>query len=259
MSSNNGSTRQRNVWSFLKNACPPILAGVLLLAVWEWSIWYFSLPNFVLPRPGDIVAAAAENPGAFYADVITTLLEAVGGYAIGALLGVGLAVAFVAIPFFERMVLPLIVVFNSVPMVAYGPLAIIWFGIGSTSKVVLILVSVSYIVLLNALAGLRSCDPETISMLRTFGATRNDIFLKIRIPAALPWIFSGLRIAVVQAMILAVVLEMLGARSGLGWSIYKSTQMMNFVEAWVAVAGSIILSLILYSIVSFAGRRLAWW
>lgn len=243
----------------IRRAFPPILAGVLLLVAWEWSIWYFSLPNFVLPRPGEILMAAGDNPREFYSDLATTLWEAVTGYVAGALLGVGLAILFVAVPLFERLTLPLYVTFNSVPMVAYGPLAIIWFGIGSTSKIVLILISVSYIVLLNALAGLRSCDPDQIAMLRTFGATRKDIFLKLRIPVALPWIFSGLRVAVVQAMILAVVLEMLGANSGLGWSIYKSTQMMDFVQAWLAVVGSVVASLVFYSIVTLAGRRLAWW
>lgn len=243
----------------LKNAFPPVLAGIILLVAWELAIWYFSLPNFVLPRPGDIVLAAAEHPHAFLADTGATLLEAVTGYVIGAVLGVGLAVLFVALPVFERTVMPVYVTFNSVPMIAYGPLAIIWFGIGSMSKIVLILISVSYIVLLNALAGLRSCDAGTVELLRTFGASRKEIFRKLRIPSATPWIFSGLRVAVVQAMILAVVLEMLGANSGLGWAIYRSTQMMDFIEAWVAVAGSVLASLILYSIVTVVGRRIAWW
>jgi NitT/TauT family transport system permease protein len=98
-----------------------------------------------------------------------------------------------------------------------------------------------------------------VELLRTFGASKKEIFRKLRIPSALPWIFSGLRVAVVQAMILAVVLEMLGANSGLGWTIYRSTQMMDFIEAWVAVAGSVLASLVLYSIVTVVGRRVAWW
>lgn len=253
------STGMSAVPDWLRRSFPPILAGLLLLGIWEFSIWFFSLPNFVLPRPGEIVLAAGENPQTFLRDVATTLMEAVGGYVVGAVLGVGLAILFVALPFFERLIMPLYVTFNSVPMIAYGPLAIIWFGIGSSSKIVLILVSVSYIVLLNALAGLRGCDRDTIELFRTYGASRRDIFLKLRMPSALPWIFSGLRVAVVQAMILAVVLEMLGANTGLGWSIYRSTQMMDFVVAWVAVAGSVIVSLVLYSIVTLLGRRVAWW
>jgi NitT/TauT family transport system permease protein len=156
-------------------------------------------------------------------------------------------------------VLPIYVTINSVPMVAYGPLAIILLGIGSSSKIVLILVAVSYQVLLNALAGLKSCDPDAIALLRTFGATNREILLKLRLPGALPSVVFGLRVAVVHALILAIVLEMLGARAGLGWNIYKSTQMMSFVGAWVAVGASVIVSLVIYAAVSWVGRRFVWW
>jgi NitT/TauT family transport system permease protein len=157
------------------------------------------------------------------------------------------------------VVLPIYVTINSVPMIAYGPLAIIWLGIGSPSKIVLIAVAVSYQILINALAGLRACDPGAIALLRSFGASQWTIMSKLRLPGALPAIFSGLRVAVVHAMILAVVLEMLGARSGLGWSVYKSTQMMNFVEAWVAVGASVAVSLAVYATVSWLGQKLVWW
>ena len=144
-------------------------------------------------------------------------------------------------------------------MIAYGPLAIIWFGIGPASKVILIFLAVSYTVLINAIAGLKSCDPGAIDLLRSFGASNRTILLKLRIPASLPWIFSGLRVAVVHSMILAVVLEMLGAKSGLGWNIYKSTQMMSFVEAWVAVGASVVVGLVFYSIVTRVGKYVVWW
>jgi NitT/TauT family transport system permease protein len=159
----------------------------------------------------------------------------------------------------ERFALPVYVIVNSVPMVAYGPLAIILLGIGSASKIVLILIAVSYQVLISALAGLRSCDPGAVALLRTFGADDRAILWKLRFPAALPATMLGLRVAVVHAMILAVVLEMLGARAGLGWSVYKSTQMMQFVEAWVAVGASVIVSLAIYGLVTWVGRKLVWW
>ena len=179
-----------------RRAFPPILAGVLFLMAWEFAIWYFSLPNFVLPRPGEIVIAAADNPHALLDDTLATLLEAVGGYVVGGLLGVGLAILFVALPIAERLVLPVYVTLNSVPTIAYGPLAIIWFGIGSMSKIVLILISVSYIVLINALAGFEAATPVPWSCSGLW-STRKDIFRTLRIPSAMPWIFAGLRVAVV--------------------------------------------------------------
>ena len=238
---------------------PPILAAVLLIAGWELAVWWFQLPNFVLPTPREIILVSLQDPQTLLQDTATTVGEAVSGYIAGSLFGLLLAILFVTWPSVERCLLPFYVTINSVPMIAYGPLAIIWFGIGPASKVALIFLAVSYTVLINAVAGLRSCDPVAIDLLRSFGASNRTILVKLRMPASLPWIFSGLRVAVVHAMILAVVLEMLGANSGLGWSIYKATQMMSFVEAWVAVGAAVVVSLIIYTIVTRIGKRVAWW
>lgn len=238
---------------------PPALAAALLIAAWEFAVWWFRLPNFVLPTPQEIVSAALEDPQQLMRDTVATVTEAIGGYMAGSALGLAIAIAFVMLPIAGRLLMPLYVIVNSVPMIAYGPLAIILLGTGAASKVVLIIIAVSYTVLINAFAGLRDCDPGIVAMLRSFGASDRAILLKLRIPGAVPAIFSGLRVAVVHAMILAVVLEMLGASVGLGWSVYKSTQMMSFVEAWVAVSASVIVSLAVYGLVSFIGRRCIWW
>jgi NitT/TauT family transport system permease protein len=238
---------------------PPVLAAMLLIAAWELAVWWFRLPSFVLPTPQEIVFAAVEDPQQLMRDTMASVGEAIGGYVVGTALGLALAIAFVMLPIAGRLLMPLYVIVNSVPMIAFGPLAIILLGTGAASKVVLIIVAVSYTVLINALAGLRDCDPGIVALLRSFGASDRVILLKLRIPGAVPAIFSGLRVAVVHAIILAVVLEMLGASVGLGWSIYKSTQMMSFVEAWVAVSASVIVSLAVYGLVSFIGRRCIWW
>lgn len=240
-------------------ALPPLAAGVAFLAGWEVLVRALALPSFVLPSPSEILAAGAREPAALFHDALTTFGEAMGGYVAGTILGLLLAVIFVGVPFLERIMMPLYVTINSVPMIAYGPLAIIWLGVGSASKVLLIAIAVSYTILINTLAGLRSCDPGAVALLRSFGAGKATIMRKLRVPAALPQICSGLRIAVVHSMILAVVLEMLGARAGLGWSVFKSTQMMGFVEAWVAVAATVAISLAVYSVVTWATRRLVWW
>lgn len=240
-------------------ALPPLAAGIVFLVGWEIIVRALALPNFVLPSPSEIVAAAARDPAALLHDALTTFGEAMGGYIAGTILGLLLAVIFVGVPFLERVAMPLYVTINSVPTIAYGPLAIIWLGVGSASKVLLIAVAVSYTILINTLAGLRSCDPGAVALLRSFGAGRVTILRKLRVPAALPQVCSGLRIAVVHSMILAVVLEMLGARAGLGWSVFKSTQMMGFVEAWTAVVATVLVSLMVYSAVTWTTRRLVWW
>lgn len=254
-----GTPARHSAPRMFERVWPPLMAAVLLLVAWELAVWWFRLPNYILPTPREIVGLALSDPGHLAEDTLATVIEGIGGYLAGAALGLVLALAFVSLPALERSALPLYVTVNSVPMVAYGPLAIIWFGNGPMSKVILILVAVSYTVLINALAGLKSCDPAAIAMFRTFGASDRTILMKLRIPTALPLIFSGLRVAVVHAMILAVVLEMLGAHAGLGWSIYKATQMMSFVEAWVAVIASVLVSLAIYASVTWISRRAVWW
>jgi len=144
-------------------------------------------------------------------------------------------------------------------MVAFGPLVTIWFGIGMASKIVLVTVVVSYTVLINTLAGLKACDPGAVALLRSFGANDLQIMRVLRLPGALPSIFSGLKVAVVHSMILAIVVEMLGAYSGLGWNIYQATQMMHFVEAWAAVLVAVVISLAIYGLVVVANQRVIWW
>ena len=243
----------------LLTALPPLAAGIVFLAGWEVLVRALALPSFVLPSPSEIIVAGLRDPATLLHDTLTTFGEAMGGYVAGALLGLVLAMVFVGVPFIERITMPLYVTINSVPMIAYGPLAIIWLGVGSASKILLIAIAVSYTILINTLAGLRSCDPGAVSLLRSFGAGQATILWKLRVPAALPQICSGLRVAVVHSMILAVVLEMLGARAGLGWSVFKSTQMMGFVEAWVAVGATVVISLAVYLAVTWITRRLVWW
>ncbi len=238
---------------------PPVVVFAFFIAAWELVVWRFAIPNFVLPAPRAIIRVVLDDPVTLMHDTATTVAEALAGYAAGAIAGLLLAIAFVIVPAIERVLLPIYVTINSVPMVAYGPLAIIWFGIGSASKIFLIFIAVSYTILINALVGLTRCDPGAVALLRSFGASDQKILRVLRIPAAIPSIFTGLRVAVVHAMILAVVVEMLGANAGLGWNIFKSTQMMSFVEAWAAVGASVLVSLVIYRVVSFVADRAVWW
>ena len=238
---------------------PPAFGMLLLIAAWEAAVFAFNLPNFVLPLPQEIIRTGASQAPQLWNDALTTVLEALIGFGIGGALGFVLALLMVLWLPAERALLPPFVIINSVPMVAFGPLVTIWFGIGMASKIVLVTVVVSYTVLINTLAGLKACDPGAVALLRSFGANDLQIMRVLRLPGALPSIFSGLKVAVVHSMILAIVVEMLGAYSGLGWNIYQATQMMHFVEAWAAVLVAVIISLAIYGLVVVASQRAIWW
>jgi NitT/TauT family transport system permease protein len=238
---------------------PPVVGFVMAVTAWEVSVAWFRVPPYVLPPLHAILARLVRDRGALGSAALVTGLEAVGGYLAGALLGLALAVAFVLWAPLERVLLPAFVAVNSVPTVAYAPAAVIWFGIGPTSKVVLVAMVVSFTILLNTLAGLRSCDPAAVALLRSFGAGRVRVLWLLLLPHGMPGFFTGLRVATVRSMIIAIVTEMLGAYRGLGWAIYESTTQMDFLTLWAAVAVASLVSIAFYLLVAALDRRLVWW
>ena len=185
--------------------------------------------------------------------------EALAGFAIGVAGGVGLAIAMTMLPRIERPLMPLVVGINSVPVVAYAPLMLIWFGIGPASKIAMASIAVGFVMLLNALQGLKATDPAAIGLLQSFGAGPVRILTKLRLPMAMPAIVNGLRVGIVRSVLVVIVSEMLGAYRGLGWTIYELTQQTDFLRVWSAVFTASAGSLLLYGLLVAIDRRVVWW
>jgi NitT/TauT family transport system permease protein len=237
----------------------PLLGFALVVALWHGAIAWFALPPYILPSMPSIFARMASDALPLGAAVGMTLLEALGGFALGAVLGIACAILFVLLPRLEAVALPILVAINSVPTVAYSPLALLWFGIGPVSKIVMVMLVVGFALLLNALHGLKRADPAAIALLRSFGAGPWGVMLTLRLPGALPAIANGLRVGVVRSMIIAIVTEMLGAYRGIGWLIYQGTQTMDFLQVWAAVAVGSLASMAFYGAIGWLDRRFVWW
>ncbi len=235
------------------------LGFVLLLALWEGAARFFALPTYVLPRVTAIVAALVTDRATLAASALYTVGEAVAGFALGAVVGVGLAVAIALVPRLRGGILPLATAVNAVPVAAYSPLVLLWFGIGPSSKIVLVAMVVSFTVFLSALAGLDRVDPRAIDLLRSFGAGRLTILWRLRLPTALPLIAAGLRVSTVRSVIIAIVAEMLGADGGLGWLIYQAVVQIDFVQVWSAIFVASAASLLFFALVGFAERKVIFW
>jgi len=243
----------------MKKLLPP-LAGILsLVAVWQGCIWIFHVQPYVLPSLWNILTAITGSADGLVLAMGWTLFESLTGFLCGCLVGIGLAMLMTIFRPSERLLMPLAVAINSVPNVAYIPLSLIWFGMGASSKVVLVILGVSFIILVNALHGMKQADPQMVSLMRSFGASRWTIMRKLQLPAALPSIVSGLRIGIVRSIIIAIVAEMLGAYQGIGWTIFQSTQQVDFLTVWAAVVVSSIASILLYALVSWADSKFIWW
>lgn len=238
----------------------PVLGSIaVLLAVWEGAIALFDIPPFVLPSLHAIVRHAAGDSGRLGMALASTLGEAFGGYALGAVLGLLLAVLLVLVSPLERIVMPLAVAVNAVPTVAYAPLFLIWFGLGPASKVALVALAVGFTMLVNALHGLKLADAAAISLMRSFGAGPLEIVRRLRLPAAMPSVVTALRIGVPRSMIVAIVGEMLGAYAGLGRMIYESTQQVDLLSVWAAVLVASVASMVFYGVLVWLDQKLVWW
>jgi NitT/TauT family transport system permease protein len=237
-----------------------LLLGIIVIAiVWEGTIAVFRLPPYVLPGLGAIGHAIWADLGMLLRELRATLFVAGSGYMIGASVGITLAVAMVLVPALDRAFMPIVVAVNSVPTVAYAPLILVWLGIGPSSKIMMVTLAAGFTVFINAMQGLKSIDNAAVNLLRSFGAGALRTAWILRLPAALPAIVNGLRVAVVRSMLIAIVAEMLGASDGLGRVIYESTQQIDFLRVWSAITVASVASMAIYGLVVWADRRLVWW
>ncbi len=238
---------------------PLAISLVLLLGFWEAVVRYFDVPVFVLPSPLAIAGGVVDKWPVLQSAVLATLEEALIGFALGIAIGLLLAVLLVLMPPLESALMPLLVAVNCVPVVAYTPLALIWLGIGPASKIAMVVVAVSFVILLNALQGLKRPEDAAVDLLRSFGASPLRIVWTLRLPAAMPSLVNGMRVGIVRAMIIAIVSEMLGAYSGIGWIIFQATAQVNFLQVWAAIAVSSAASMLLYLILVWIDRKVVWW
>lgn len=230
-----------------------------LLALWELATRGLDLPAYVLPSVSAIVQGSIDQRTFLFEAARVTLLEAGLGFCAGTLVGAALAVILIMIPSIRKVVLPAVTALNSVPVVAYAPLILLWFGIGPESKIVMVALAVGFTVFLHALAGLDRVDLRAIDLMRSFGANRLAILWRLRIPAAIPLTAAGMRVSTVRAMIVAIVTEMLGATGGLGWMIFQAVLQIDFVKVWSAIFVASVSSLLFFGIVNMLEKHYVFW
>ncbi|MDQ8730331.1 ABC transporter permease [Bradyrhizobium sp. LHD-71] len=236
-----------------------ILGAVLLVAAWEGLARGLDLPSYVLPAVSDILASIWSNRMLLTQAAGYTLFEALAGYGVGCLIGIALAVVITMLPPVRSVMLPIATAINSVPVVGYSPLILLWFGIGVASKVVMVAMAVSFTVFLSTLAGFDRVDRRAVDLLRSFGAGRFKILFRLRLPTALPLMLTAMRVSTVRSVIVAIVTEMLGAYGGLGWIIYQAVLQIDFVQVWSAIFVASAISLTFFGLIGAIERRILFW
>lgn len=243
----------------LRQSLPPIGLLVVLLVLWEGYVRLAGLPPAILPAPSRIVAASLRSAGLLGWHAVWTLGETVAGFALAVAVA---ALCAVAIDFFvvvRRALLPLLVVSQTVPLVALAPLLVLWFGYGALPKVLVVALVCFFPLVIATVHGLAATDPELVKLYRTFGASRARIFRLVRLPTALPACFSGARIAVTYSVIGALFGEYVGAFRGLGIYLQtaKNAYRTDLVFGVIAVTAG--LSLALYGLVVLIERLTIPW
>lgn len=243
------------------DAVTPPLAFVVLLALWQGLVWLSGYPSFILPSPSDVAGAAQRTiaDGTLWRHTQVTLFEIGAGLSAGFLAAFLLGYPLAKSRRLERLIAPFLVVSQSVPVVAIAPLLIIWFGSGRLSKVLICALIVFFPLLVNIMVGLRSVSESLREVMRSLEATRWQTFRVLEVPAIMPVLLGGLRIAVTLAVVGAVVGEFVGADEGLGFLINQARGLFNTPLVFVAVLTLVAIALAMYGVVLLLEQSLLRW
>ena len=238
----------------------PVLAFLAVLAVWEISCRVFQIPPFVLPSPSAIVAGGSAITASDWALNIWATLEIVLlGYLVALTVSIPLAVMMVNSPLLSRTLLPMLIVVQSTPIVAIAPIIVVTLGSGLLPRVVITFLITFFPLVVSTSTGLRATPPELIELSRSLRAPRARQFLQIRLPFAVPYIFSAMKVSVTLAVIGAVVAEFVASDQGLGYLILNATSLFRLPQAFSCLVVLVCLSLLLYQVVVLVERLLFPW
>jgi NitT/TauT family transport system permease protein len=237
-------------------------AAVLALFLGGWGFvsgrWmdrqFVSDPRGVLEAFEALVAS-----GRLWPNLLQTLSEVLAGYAAGATLGILLAVLLAVADTAQRILRPFLVAFYSIPKIALAPLIIMWFGLGTAPKVILAAAFVFFVVFMNMAAGVFSVNPDLVRLVHVMGAGRRDLLWKVTLPSSVPYLMTGLRLAIPEALIGAVIGEFISANRGLGYLVNSAASQFNTAATLAAIVALLLIVVIMDVGVSLGERRLLRW
>lgn len=224
----------------------PAIVLISLAVCWELAVLALAVPQWILPAPSAIWQAFWDTRALMGAHVGQTMLEVAIGIGVALMTGVAVAAVLDYSPVLRRAVYPLLVISQTVPILALAPLLIIWFGFGIAPKVIVVTLFCFFPIAINTSDGLTSTEPEMIDLFRSMGATRPQIWLKVRLPAAAPYFFSGLKIAATYSVAGAVVGEWVGAKQGLGIFLLRSSAAFKTAQVFSTIVIISLLSILLF-------------
>ncbi|HTV29375.1 MAG TPA: ABC transporter permease [Xanthobacteraceae bacterium] len=233
-----------------------VLGSVL---VWELACIAFRIPSFVLPRPSLVAMALYERFGPIIDNSWMTLVRTLFGFAIAVVLGALLGIAIGSSRLIYRGLYPVLIGFNSIPKVAVVPVFVIWFGIGTIPAVLTAFLVSFFPIAVNVATGLATIEPELLDVMRSLGATKSKILIKVGLPRAMPYFFASLKVAITLAFVGTIISETVAANKGIGYLMMAATS--NF-DTPLVFAGLIVIAamgIAMYAIFAIVEQRMTFW
>jgi putative hydroxymethylpyrimidine transport system permease protein len=243
----------------------PLAIVLALLGAWElaaqWDLLAdaLSVEPFLIPAPSDVAQSLWDDRELLAENGWVTLQEVLLGFGLAVIAGVGFAVALHLSPALRRALYPLLVASQTIPIIVVAPILVVWFGFGIGPKLAIIALICFFPITVNTLDGLRSVDPELRKLMRTLHASRWQTLRRVEAPAALPYFFSGAKIAVAVAVIGAVFGEWAGSDEGLGHLMLQASAQLLTARVFAAVVVLSAFAIALFGLLTLLERRFAWW
>ena len=235
----------------LRYYAPAVAVFVGGIVLWEVAVRAFEIERFLLPPPSDIWSALVTNRELLAQAGLTTLIEATGGFAIGLVAGLAVAFATSRFPLARGALMPFAIAANAIPIIAFAPIMNAWFGVTSpVSKMMIVAMLVFFPVMINTVRGLTSADAASLELMRSYAASEREVLTRVRIPSALPYFFTAIKVGATLSLIGAIVGEYFGgATVALGRIIVESASFLRFAQAWSAIIVAAALGIGFYLII----------
>lgn len=243
----------------LIDGAAPWLVTLATIVVWQAACELFAIKTFVLPAPTDIAASLWKWREVLAMHAGQTLFTTLVGFALAVLGGLALGVAVGYSRFLYKALYPILIAFNSVPKVAIVPVLVIWFGIGTVPAVITAFLLAFFPIVVNVAAGLATVEPEMEDVLRSLGASRRKIFLKVGLPRSMPYFFASLKIAITLALVGSVIAETIAANSGIGYLMLNASSRFDVPLVFAGLVVVAALGVGIYAAFAAVETRITGW
>jgi NitT/TauT family transport system permease protein len=241
------------------NVLMPLGAVVTFLAIWAAAVSLFEIPDYLLPAPQVVFFRIIQDWPLLLKNSWSTLGSVLTGFLASALIGLPIAFAIVLSRTVERMLMPILVMSQTIPKVAIAPILVVWLGFGILPKIAVVFMISFFPIVVSTVVGLKSVESEMVDLVRSMGANTAKIMLRVRAPSALPQIFAGFKIAICLSVVGAIVGEFVGSDSGLGYLLLTSTGSLDGPLVWSALFILIAIGMTLFMIVAKIERLMIPW